>query len=61
MVTATHLDVHLQGGDARGRAGHLEVHVAVVVLSARDVAQYGPLAGLLVHHQAHRHTSHRRA
>ena len=54
------LDVHLQGGDARGRAGHLEVHVAVVVFSTGDVGEHRELAAGLVHHQAHRDTGHRR-
>src|SRR5690606_22216305 len=31
------LDVHLQRGDALAGAGHLEVHVAAVVLGAEDV------------------------
>ena len=35
---AGHLDVHLQRGDAVGRSGDLEVHVAVVILGAGDVA-----------------------
>ena len=42
------------------RAGDLEVHVAVVVLGARDVGEHRPLAGLLVHHEAHRHAGDRR-
>ena len=54
MRDAADLDVHLKGGDALGRAGHLEVHVAVVVFRARDVAEHGVLARLLVHHEAHR-------
>ena len=33
------LDVHLQRGDAVGRAGDLEVHVAVVIFGAGDVAR----------------------
>ena len=42
------------------RAGDLEVHVAVVIFGAGDVAEHGPLAGLLVHHEAHRHAGDRR-
>ena len=57
---AADLDVHLQRGDAVGGAGDLEVHVAVVVLGAGDVGEHGVLAGLLVHHQAHRDAGHRR-
>ena len=38
---AADLDVHLQRGDAVGRAGDLEVHVAVVILGAGDVGR-GP-------------------
>ncbi len=48
------LDVHLQGGDALRGAGDLEVHVAVVILGARDVREDGVLAGLLVHDEPHR-------
>ena len=33
------LDVHLQGGDALGRAGDLEIHIAEVVFDALDVGQ----------------------
>ena len=53
------LDVHLQRGDAAGRAGDLEVHVAVVVFGAGDVAQHRVLAGGLVHDEAHGHAGHR--
>ena len=42
------------------RAGDLEVHVAVVILGARDVREDGPLAGLLVHDEAHRDAGDRR-
>ena len=41
------LDVHLAGGDALGGAGHLEVHVAEVVLVTEDVAQDSVLADSL--------------
>ena len=37
---ALDLDVHLQRGDAVGRAGHLEVHVAQVIFVAQDVGQH---------------------
>src|SRR3546814_3421489 len=37
---ALDLDVHLQGGDAALGAGHLEVHVAEVILVAEDVGQH---------------------
>ena len=40
------LDVHLQRGDAVLGAGHLEVHVAEVVLVAQDVGQHGEVACL---------------
>ena len=36
---ALDLDVHLERGDALGRAGDLEVHVAEVVFHAGDVGQ----------------------
>ena len=65
MITerdAADLDVHLQGGDARFGARDLEVHVAVVVLGARDVEiEDRPLAGRLVQHEAHRRAGDRRA
>ena len=51
------LDVHLQRGDALGRAGDLEVHVAVVVLGAGDVGQHRVLVAL--GHQAHGDSGHR--
>ena len=35
------LDVHLQRGDALFGAGHLEVHVAEMILVAEDVGQHG--------------------
>ena len=54
------LDVHLQRGDALGRAGDLEVHVAVVIFGAGDVGEDRVLARLLVEDQAHRHARHRR-
>ena len=51
---AADLDVHLQRRDAFGRAGDLEVHVAVVVFGAGNVGEDGVLAALLVHHEPHR-------
>ena len=57
---AAHLDVHLQRGDSVARAGDLEVHVAVVVLCASDVAQYGVPSGRLVENQSHRDARDRR-
>ena len=52
------LDVHLQGGDALGGAGDLEVHVAQVVLHARDVGEDDVVVALL--DEAHGHAGHRR-
>ncbi len=46
------LQVHLDGGDALGGAGDLEVHLAVEVLDALDVNEGSPFAGLLVGDQA---------
>ena len=57
---AGHLDVHLQGGNAVRRAGHLEVHVPVVVLGAGDVGQDGVAAAAFLHDESHRHAGHRR-
>ena len=53
------LDVHLQGGDALGGAGHLEVHVAEVVLVALDVGEHDVVVALL--DEAHRDPGHRAA
>ena len=49
---AEDLDVHLQRGDAVRRAGHLEVHVAEVILVAEDVGQHGE--AVVFFDQAHR-------
>ena len=57
---AAHLDVHLQRGDPGAGPGDLEVHVAVVVLGAGDVAQYRVASGRLVENQPHRHAGDRR-
>ena len=45
------LDVHLQRGDALIGAGHLEVHVAEMVLVAEDVGQHGE--ALVLQDEAH--------
>src|SRR5262249_547183 len=52
------LDVHLERGDAVGRSGDLEVHVAVVVLGSHDVGEDAGLVAFL--HQPHRDAGHRR-
>ena len=59
LVDALDLDVHLQGGDAVPRAGHLEVHVADRVLLAEDVGQDDEPAVRLAD-QAHRRAGDRR-
>jgi hypothetical protein len=46
------LDVHLQGGDALFGAGDLEVHVAEMILVAKDVGEHG--VTLVFEDQAHR-------
>ena len=58
-VTPADLDVHLQGGDALGGAGDLEVHVAEVVLDARDVGEHDVVVALL--DEPHGDAGHRRA
>ena len=52
------LDVHLERGDPRLGPGHLEVHVAQMILVAEDVGQNGEL--LAFEDQAHRNTRDRR-
>ncbi len=52
------LDVHLQGRDALGRPGDLEVHVAQMVLDAGDVGEDDVVVALL--DQSHRHAGDRR-
>ena len=42
LADAVDLEVQLDAGDAVLRAGHLEIHVAVVVLIADDIGQQGP-------------------
>ena len=54
---AVNLDVHLQGGDAVGGAGHLEIHVAQMVLVADDVGQHREAVRVL--DQAHGDPGHR--
>jgi hypothetical protein len=49
---ALDLDVHLQRGDAAIGAGHLEVHVAEVILVAEDVGQHREAVAFL--DEAHR-------
>jgi hypothetical protein len=49
---ALDLDVHLQRGDAAVGAGHLEVHVAEVILVTQDVGQHREPVAFL--DQAHR-------
>src|SRR6478672_3934087 len=56
---ARDLDVHLQGGDPVPGPGDLEVHVAQVVLDARDVSEDGVVVALL--DEAHRDTGDRLA
>ena len=51
------LEVHLQGRHANLRAGHLEVHVAQMVLVAEDVGEHGEAVVLL--DQAHGDAGHR--
>src|SRR4051812_44569058 len=58
LVDALDLDVHLQGGDAVPRAGHLEVHVTDRVLLAEDVGQDDEAAVRLAD-QAHRRAGDR--
>ena len=54
------LDVHLHGRDALLCAGHLEVHVAEVILHALNIGQYGIFSAFLIHDQAHGDAGHRR-
>ena len=52
------LDVHLQRGDAVGGSGHLEIHVAQVILVAQDVGE--DLVLVPFEHEAHRDAGDRR-
>ena len=56
---ARNLDVHLQRGDARRGASHLEIHVAEVILVAKNVGQHGPFA-VIFQDQTHRDARNRR-
>ena len=47
------LDVHLAGSDALLSAGDLEVHIAQVILVAKNVTEYSELACLLIGNQSH--------
>src|SRR5215213_6598139 len=55
---ARDLDVHLERVDALGGTGDLEVHVAEMVLHARDVGEHHVVLTLL--DETHRHSGHRR-
>ena len=55
---AVYLDVHLQCGDALRGAGHLEIHIAQVVLIAHDVGQHHKALAFL--DQAHGDPGHGR-
>ena len=57
-VDAADLDVHLQRGNSLVRSGDFKVHVAIVILRSRDVAENCVFVPL--HHEAHGHSSHRR-
>ncbi len=59
VVTLGTLMSICSAGDAFARAGHFEIHVAVMVFGAGDVGQDGVLVALL--HQAHGHAAHVRA
>ena len=52
------LDVHLGGGDTLGGTCHLEVHVAEVILVAKDVRQDGIFHIALVGDETHGHTGY---
>ena len=51
------LDVHLQRGHTFGSTRHLEVHIAEVILVAKNVGQHRKLVAFL--YQTHGNTSHR--
>ena len=42
------LDVHLQGGDALLGSGHLEIHVAEMILVTQNVGEHGETASSLI-------------
>ncbi len=54
---ARNLDVHLHRGDAFGRTGHLEVHVAQMIFITQNVGQDGKI--LAFQDQAHGDAGHR--
>src|SRR5579871_743963 len=51
------LDVHLQCRNTLASTSHLEVHITIVILSARNIGENGILIALL--HQPHSHTGNR--
>ena len=55
---ALNLDVHLQGSDAIGGAGHFEVHVAEVIFVAQNVGEHSKTVA--VFDQAHSDAGHMR-
>ena len=55
---AGHFDVHLQGGNALGRARHLEVHVSQGVLVSQDIREHRHLVVFL--DKTHGYPGHRR-
>ncbi len=59
IAEAVALDIHLGGGDTLGGTGHLEVHVAEMVLVAEDVGEDGIFYIVGVGDQTHSHTGHR--
>ena len=52
-----HLDVHLQGGNPAAGSGHLEIHVAEMILRPGNVSEDGILVAF--HHQTHGDSGHR--
>ena len=54
---AIDLDIHLQRVDTVHRAGHLEIHVAEVILVAQDIGQHCKFGAFL--DQTHRHPGDR--
>ena len=50
------LDIHLQGGDAIRRTGHLEIHIAEVVFAAEDIGKDDHAIALL--NQSHCNAGH---
>ena len=53
-------DVHLAGCNAVLRSGHLEVHIAQVVLVTQDIGEYNVLPRILVGDQSHCDAGYRR-